>query len=110
MDIHMVALPPDSSARQDRLPSEDVLRALRSALGEHLSTPSPNGNLHHALQLLVREAKAEHLKAEELILLFKRLWDSLPEVQRAERHIVRELRTRLVSLCIASYYDEPRVE
>lgn len=85
------------------------MAALRAAVLGHLERGSEGDDeLANAVSVVVAEARRESMRAEELILAFKQLYDSLPEpksaVARAEQMSLRE---RLVSACIRAYYQGP---
>jgi hypothetical protein len=87
--------------------SPATMAALRDAVLRHLERGSEGDeDLARAVSVAVAEARSESMRAEELILSFKQLYDSLPEpksaVARAEQMHLRE---RLVSACIRAYYQ-----
>jgi len=89
--------------------STETMSALRAAVLRHLERGADGDDgLAHAVSTVVAEARRESMRAEELILAFKQLYDSLPEprsaVARAEQMHLRE---RLVSACIRAYYQAP---
>jgi hypothetical protein len=82
--------------------SEETLDAIRDALELQLLA---SGYLHRALRDLSREAHAKSLPAEQVLVALKRLWHSLPNVQRARG---QEEQTRalehVIATCIKEYY------
>jgi hypothetical protein len=80
--------------------------ALQAALQGYLHQQLADHDLHRAVARWVARAKAEGLRAEELILRFNEMWTSLPEVQRAAPSKQKDLRERLVSECISDYYAD----
>ena len=87
--------------------SAETTAALREAVVRHLERGSDgDDSLGRAVSIVVAEARARDMRAEELILAFKNLYDALPEprsaVARAEQVHLRE---RLVSACSRAYYD-----
>lgn len=87
--------------------SSETVSALRDAVLQHLERGvDGDAKLARAVSLVVAEARRGSMRAEELILSFKILYDSLPEprsaVARAEQI---QLRERLVSACIRGYYE-----
>ena len=85
------------------------MSTLRAAVLRHLERGGESDEeLASAVSVVVAEAQRESMRAEELILAFKQLYDSLPEprsaVARAEQMHLRE---RLVSACIRAYYRGP---
>ena len=96
----------DSSSRRPRALSDTTTAALRSAVLGHLGK-SPGGDvaLGHAVSLVVAEAREREMRAEDLILAFKALYDALPEPgSAAARAEQMRLRERLVTACINAYY------
>lgn len=89
--------------------SPETMSTLRTAVLRHLERGADGDEeLASAVSTVVAEARRESMRAEELILAFKQLYDSLPEprsaVARAEQMHLRE---RLVSACIRAYYQGP---
>ena len=87
--------------------SAETTALLRDAVLRHLEQGSDGDEtLGRAVSMVVAEARAREMRAEELILAFKHLYDSMPEptsaVARAEQAHLRE---RLVSACIRVYYN-----
>ncbi len=84
--------------------SQAAVAALRCGLQAQLR-PSPNGEIRRAMRLLCDDAHRRGLRAEQVIVLLKEAWGSLPEVQALspgeER---RETLGRIVSLCIDEFY------
>ena len=87
--------------------SAQTTTALRDAVVQHLERGTDGDeSLGRAVSIVVAEARDREMRAEELILAFKSLYDTLPEpksaVARAEQV---QLRERLVSACIRAYYN-----
>jgi hypothetical protein len=84
--------------------SAAAVAALRCGLQAQLG-PSPNGELRRAVRLLCDEAHRRGLRAEQVIVLLKEAWGSLPDVQvLAPGEERRESLSRIVSLCIDEFY------
>lgn len=88
--------------------SESTIKELRSALTQQLKHPSgPTPELADLIKRVAREAHQKGIRPEELIVVFKQLWNSLAEpmdprdVDQYER-----VRQHLVTLCIQAYYAE----
>lgn len=84
------------------------MKELRSALIVQLQRPDrPTRELGALLQTIGREANQRGVRPEELIIIFKQLWNSLAESLRPQNADQYE-RTRqlLVTLCIKAYYAE----
>lgn len=79
---------------------------LRSVLTEHMAHPDvANPELSRVLRQVVTEARNRQIRAEQLIVILKNVWDSLPDVQYAiDREAQVQVRQRLITLCIRAYY------
>jgi hypothetical protein len=84
------------------------MKELRTALTEQLKRPdSPTPELAILLRKIAREAHAQNIPPEELIVIFKKLWNALAESLRPQNADQYELiRQRLVTICIQAYYAE----
>jgi hypothetical protein len=78
--------------------------ALRSALQGHLRQAVPDDTLRRALHSLCADARKRNLRPEQLILIFKQVWSSLPEVQDRNAARRQDLLDRIVTICIEEYY------
>jgi len=87
-------------------PTESPAAALRLALERYMRRQLPDKELRHVLHTWVWQTKATGLRAEEMIIRFNAIWTSISEVRRAPRVRRRLLRERLVSTCIAEYYQD----
>lgn len=88
--------------------SEGSMKELRSALTEQLKHPdAPTPELATLLKKVAQEARDQSIPPEELIVVFKQLWNSLAESLRPQNADQYErVRQRLVTLCIQAYYAE----
>ena len=88
--------------------SEKTIKELQTALTEQLRRPDgPTQELSTLLRKVAREAHDQDIKPEQLIIIFKQLWNSLAESLRPQNADQYELvRQRLVTLCIRAYYAE----
>jgi hypothetical protein len=88
--------------------SESTMKELRAALTEQLKNPdAPTAELSALLQRVAREAKDGSLRPEQLLLIFKQLWNSLAESLRPQNtEQFERVRERLVTVCIKAYYAE----
>jgi hypothetical protein len=84
------------------------MKELRSALTEQLKRPdNPTPELAGLLRKVAHEARDQNIPPEELIVIFKQLWNSLAESLRPQNADQYErIRQRLVTLCIQAYYAE----
>lgn len=92
-------------------PVEDLsaaaLGALRCGLQAHLRRQRSEPDLRRALRTVCAEAHRRHLRAEQLLILFKQAWSSLPEVEQLPRGIERdELLGRIITVCIEEFYAD----
>jgi hypothetical protein len=92
--------------------SDTTTNALRTAVLGHLRrNPDGDSALGQAVALVVAEARERDMRAEDLILAFKALYDALPEPHSAAvRAEQMRLRERLVTACINAYYRDDRVD
>lgn len=88
--------------------SESTMQELRTALTEQLKQPDgPTPELSNVLKKIGREARQSDIPPEELVIIFKELWNSLVELVRPQNADQYErVRQRLVTLCIQAYYAE----
>ncbi|HYU53191.1 MAG TPA: hypothetical protein VEK37_09620 [Gemmatimonadaceae bacterium] len=84
------------------------MKELRTALTEQLRRPErPTPELSNLLKEVAREAREKGIQPEELIVIFKQLWNSLAESMRPQNVDQYErMRQNLVTLCIQAYYAE----
>ena len=95
-----------SSSPRPRALSDETTSALRTAVLGHLRRAADDSDaLGDAVSRVVAEARERDMRAEELILAFKALYDALPEpASAAVRAEQLRLRERLVTACINAYY------
>jgi hypothetical protein len=88
--------------------SESTIEELKAALTEQLrKTDGPDPELTKFLKQLGAEARQKNAKPEELIVIFKQVWNSLAESVRSTHAEPNErMRQKLVTLCIQAYYAE----
>lgn len=67
-----------------------------------------NPELQRAMMALCEEARRQGMRAEELIVLFKKTWQARPELQRMSREETSRLFDSVVTMCVAQYYDAAR--
>ncbi len=84
------------------------MKELQSALTEQLRKPDQVApELHSLLTRVAREAREKNIRPEELLITFKRLWNSLAESTRPQTADQYErIRQELVTACIKAYYAE----
>ncbi|HYS68972.1 MAG TPA: hypothetical protein VEM14_01945 [Gemmatimonadaceae bacterium] len=84
------------------------MQELKAALTEQLKQPNgPTPELTRLLNKVGAEARQKDIKPEELIVIFKQLWNSLAESLRPQNAEHQErVRQNLVTLCIQAYYAQ----
>ncbi len=71
----------------------------------------PGGGTHRHLELqramraLCAEARRQGVRAEELIVLFKKTWQARPEVHTMSREDTGRFLEAVVTMCVEEYYD-----
>lgn len=87
--------------------SEETIEAVRSALVFYVDAPSRGERLRETLNAMAAEARAREILPEQLLVVLKDIWYSLPGVRGipdpAEQ--VRLLQ-RVVTMCIKEYYAD----
>ena len=95
----------DSSPGPVALEAQTV-KALRDALAQYVVAPSEPSVLRDALQRMAVEAHDKTMLPEQLLVVLKDLWYSLPSVQAiTDPHDQVRLLQRVVTICITEYYD-----
>lgn len=91
----------DGGSDGDHLTSE-ANRALELAL----RPPHASGSseLHATMRELCETARRQGLRAEELIVLFKKTWAERPELRTMSREETGRLFDAVVTMCVDEYY------
>jgi hypothetical protein len=86
--------------------SSAVVGRLSSELVRHLRNPNEVApELRAVIGAIAREARAKNLRAEQLVIIFKTIWSSLPPLAAAaDRDAQESVKQHLVTLCIQAYY------
>jgi hypothetical protein len=88
--------------------SVTTVEALRLALQATPSGPPSGGDLRRAVRLPCDEVRGKGLSAEQLLVLLKELWQSLPEGgQLPFGPVRREVLDQIITLYIEEYYAPP---
>jgi hypothetical protein len=85
----------------------ETLDSLRSAMDRALQRGNHDNELQEVLTRAANEARDKAIPPEQLLIIMKDLWHSLPELRRttdADRQT--ELLQELISRCIERYYDK----
>lgn len=102
---------PSTPAKQVRVNSDAAVRAVRCALQGIAGDYTPGTDVRRALRLMCDEARRHQLGAEQLVIIIKRAWESLPEARRRARNGEREqLLGKILTMCIEEYYTGARVD
>jgi hypothetical protein len=96
----------DSSAGRPELSTEAVAE-LTSALRRYTANESDIAALQPALRLVASEARDRKVHAEQLLVLLKDVWFSLPTVRADSVDGQQQMLQRVVTLCIREYYSAP---
>lgn len=80
---------------------------LRAVLRSHIEHPDKaDPELARVLRQIVTEARSRHIRAEQLVVILKNVWDTLPDARFAvDREAQTQVRQRLITLCIKAYYE-----
>ena len=82
-----------------------TIGALQSALRDYVTAGS-SSSLAGGIALLADEARDKHILAEQLLIVLKDLWSSLPEVRAlTDARQQARLLERVISMCIKEYYS-----
>ena len=81
-------------------------RALEVALRPDGGTRSLD--LQQAIRDVCAEARQQGMRAEELIVVFKRAWHARPELQTLSREETGRLLESVITMCVEEYYDGAR--
>jgi len=86
--------------------SEQTIDAVRAALLAYIDDPSRGEPLRAALRAMADEARSRRVLAEQLLVVLKDIWYSLPSVGRMREQTDQvHLLQRIVTMCIKEYYE-----
>ena len=85
----------------------ETIDAVRSALVQYVATPADSELLRRALDAMAAEAHEKSILPEQLLIVLKDVWNSLPSV-RAMSDPSEQIRLlqRAVTICIRAYYGD----
>jgi len=94
-----------------RMPSprldNDTIVALQSVMQRAVRKGDHEQELQNVLARAATEARNKQIHAEQLLVIMKDLWYSLPDVRSAEDSDRQtELLQQLITRCISQYYAE----
>jgi hypothetical protein len=85
----------------------ETIKAVRDALAQYVDAPSQPTTLRGALERIALEARAKAMLPEQLLVVLKDIWYSLPSVQAiADPNEQVRLLQRVVTMCIKAYYAD----
>jgi hypothetical protein len=85
----------------------ETIEALRSALEQYVDAPLHGSALKLALQTMAKEAHAKSILPEQLLVVLKDVWHTLPSVRSMNEPADQaRLLQRVVTMCIKEYYAD----
>jgi len=82
-----------------------TITALHAALVQYVGSPAQSSALRDALTRMATEARDKSMLPEQLLVVLKDIWHSLPGVQAiADPTEQVRLLQRVVTMCIKEYY------
>ena len=87
--------------------SDATIQAVRSALNAYVSAPGSGEGLGRALHAMAAEAREQSMLPEQLLVVLKDIWYSLPivrSIKEPNEHV--RLLQRVVTMCIKEYYAD----
>lgn len=98
-------------AEWDEGTASESRRALRAALSGRLSESEAPAEelLRRAVHAVCQDAHQESLRAEQVVLIVKQLWFTIPEVRQLPRQgDGHRLLRHAITLCIDEFYEAPQ--
>jgi hypothetical protein len=86
--------------------AEETTARARVALSRYLENPDAGGDeLRNALDVMAGEARSKSMLPEQLLVVLKDIWYSLPAVRALDDSGAQiRLLQRVVTMCIKEYY------
>jgi uncharacterized protein (DUF2267 family) len=95
------------SGRGPAILATETTEALRSALEQYAAATVHGNTLHIALRSMAIEARTKAILPEQLLVVLKDVWYSLPSVRAMnEPADQNRLLQRVVTMCIKEYYAD----
>jgi hypothetical protein len=95
----------DSSPGPNALP-EETIESVRAALVRYVGAPTSGDELGVALRHMAAEARDRSMLPEQLLVVLKDIWHSLPSVRNMSDATDQvRLLQRVVTMCIKEYYS-----
>ena len=96
----------DSGGRRSSL-ADETIESVRAALRQYVESPAYGEPLRSTLHAMASEAHEKSLLPEELLVVLKDIWYSLPVVRgMTEPAEQTRLLQRVVTMCIKEYYAD----
>lgn len=87
--------------------AHEAVDAVRGALEEYARHPDAAAELRSALHELAREARFLAMPPQELLLILKQTWTSLPDVANAPDQLTQtRVLQGIVTMCIREYFAD----
>ena len=89
--------------------AQEAVDSVRVALERYVETlaTEPAPELRTALHTLAQDARAKAVPPEHLLIALKRIWQSLPSVEKAHDYGEQtRVLQRVVTICIKEYFAE----
>ena len=83
----------------------ELATATHRALELAMRPGTVGSDLQSAIRELCAQARRRGMRAEELIVLFKKTWAERPELQTLSREETGRLFDDMVSLCVEEFYS-----
>ena len=88
--------------------TEETIAAVRSAIVEYVRAPAHGDGLGATLRVMAAEARDRSMLPEQLLVVLKDIWYSLPSVRNiSDTSEQVRLLQRVVTMCIKEYYMTP---
>ena len=85
----------------------ETIEAVRSALEQYVDSPVQGNGLQTVLRNLTKEAHDKSVPPEQLLVVLKDVWFSLPSVRGMnDTGDQVQLLQRIVTMCIKEYYAD----
>jgi hypothetical protein len=96
----------DSSPGPSAL-TEETIEAVRAALVQYVEFPTRGEALGATLRHMAAEARSHSMLPEQLLVVLKDIWYSLPSVRNMSEPADQvRLLQRVVTMCIKEYYTD----
>jgi hypothetical protein len=96
----------DSSDTPSSRLDDETVSAVRQALRAYLNDSRDSSALQAPLLRMAGEARARAILPEQLLIVLKDVWNSLPEVRSmTDAHEQVGMLQRVVTMCIKEYYS-----